>query len=374
MRDAHTPRATLVVDVRTDRIGAESRVTALVDGVELWFSSRDVELTPAPEAFGSALLLPSVHRERPLDITHEASTLWADNIQKLLKIWSEWWGYRPMPANIRCRADSSRAGDKTALAFTCGVDSFYSLMTGPRPDLLVSVHGFDVPLADETRMAAFASSTEDVAASFGITSAIVRTNLREHPASGKRRLWDRSHGGGIAGIAHLLGDRVGKFTISSSYAARNTRPWGSTGDTDPLFSSDRVAIGHYGLDHAREEKIRLIANDPLVRRHLRVCWENRGATGNCSRCGKCLAAMLVLAEVGALDGFQVFEKARVLPERLDALPYLVNNINITQRIVDRRTLEPRLDAAARRLIARSRRAEMVRGYGQRLRGAIFPRG
>jgi hypothetical protein len=365
-----------IAEIRRERRGGESRVSAVVDRQSLWFSSADAELLPEPEAFASALLLPSIHRNRRLNIDAAMSSRWIENVGKLTAIWSRWWGYRSPQLDFRRREDKPSMTTSTALAFSCGVDSFYSLFNGTLPDYLVSVHGFDVALADTRRMSAFEASTRAVGSALGIKSLIVRTNLREHPALGPRWLWERGHGGGVAAIGHLLNDCAGEFRISSTYASRNndTRPWGSSGDTDPLFSSDRVSITHFGDDHSRDEKIKSIADNSLVQNHLRVCWENRAETGNCSRCAKCLAAMLVLAEVGVLDKFTVFDGMKVLGARLDELPYLRNNINIAQRIVTRAQLPSNIEAATRRLIARSRRAAKMRSYRERIRNMILPRG
>jgi hypothetical protein len=363
-------RATHVGEIRSEQRGGEYRVTAVIDGEPLWFASEDIDLSPEPEAFASALLLPSLHRNRPLVVDSPVSTMWADNAAKLTEIWSAWWGYRTDPTNLERRADNSSREPRTALAFTAGVDSFYSLLQGRKPEMLMSVHGFDVPLADTYRMSRFEASTRTIASELGVESLIVRTNLREHPSLGPRRLWERAHGGSIAAVGHLLSARAGNFTISSTYSS-SSRPWGSTGDTDPLFSSDRVMIGQFGGDHARDGKIKLIADNPLVQNHLRVCWENRAKAGNCSRCGKCLAAMLMLAELHLLDEFKVFDGMKVLPSRLDELPYLKNNINIAQRIVNRGQLPPDVDSAVRRLLSRSRRAARIRSYRDRVRDVIL---
>ncbi len=373
MKLARGRRMTRVTHLRAERAGGESRVTALVDGVPLWFACEDMDLTAAPEAFGSALLLASLHRNRPLSIDGAVSETWRDNVRRLSEIWSEWWGYRIAKTEIITRPDRVDRSSGTALAFSCGIDSFHALLTAPRPQILVSVHGFDVPLADDYRMSAFALSAKAVAAATGVKSTIVRTNLREHPSSGRPRLWERSHGGGLASIAHVLSDHLGELTISSSYFARDQRAWGSAIETDPLFSSDRMGIAHYGAHAHREEKIRQIADNPLVQRHLRVCWANRAESGNCSRCGKCLATMLLLAELGSLDSFEVFDGMKLLPSRLDELPHLSTQINIVERIVERGFLPRPVAEATRKLVKRSRRAAAIREYGNRLRDTVLPR-
>ncbi len=349
-----------VSDFRVEGLTGTTRVCALVDGERLWYTCDDVDLVASPEAFGSWLLLPSMHRGQPLHIEEPVSLRWRDNAAKLSNIWSEWWNYRPAEIDVPTRPDGNPATSDYALAFSCGVDSFHALLTGPKPDLLVTVQGFDVSLSDEFRMMAFRSSVDAVAAEMGIRWTTVRTNLREHHSAGKPWLWERSHGGGLASVAHMFGDRIGRFGIASTYSDGNQHAWGSAIVTDPLFSSDRVSIEHVGATDRREQKLRLLAHNPLAQRHLRVCWVNSAHSGNCSRCGKCLATMLLLAELGALDSFPVFAGTSSLHEALDALPNLKTQINIIDRLVHRAHLPSNINDAARRLVARSRKAAKFR--------------
>jgi len=309
---------------------------------------------------------------RELSIIAPVSPTWRDNAMRLSAIWSEWWGYDPAAINVPVRSDTAIRASSTALAFTCGVDSFHALLTGPSPERLVAVHGFDVPLADEHRMHAFAASVKAVAQETGIKWTIVRTNLREHSAAGRPWLWERSHGGALASVAHLLGEHAGHFTISSTYSADSEHAWGSAEKTDPLFSSDRVLISHFGTHHHREKKVQLIAGNALAQRHLRVCWANQSRSGNCSRCEKCLATMLLLTELGALESFQVFEGTASLTASLDALPHLIRHMNIVERLVDRETLPPKMNDAARRLIVRSRKAAKLHRLRNRIQAAVAP--
>ena len=43
---------------------------------------------------------------------------------------------------------------------------------------------------------------------------------------------------------HLLSDAIGTLVIPSSYTYSDSPPWGSHFDTDPLYSSSRLAIVH----------------------------------------------------------------------------------------------------------------------------------
>ena len=347
-------RGPLVVSApRVEQRDGCSRVTAIVNNQPLWFESDDIELSPSPEAFASALLLSSQHRRRRLVIEAAVDPTWKTNIEGVLAKWSEWWDYEPLlPEAQTVRQPPPRETNARALSFSGGVDSFFSLLATPLPQFLVTAHGFDIALADERRMKSLKRSLLEAADLAGARPIVIRTNLREHPASGRRYLWERSHGGALAAIGHLLAPNIAQYFISSTHSFAPDRPWGSSPHTDHLFSSSNVEIVHFG-SAPREEKILGILSHPLARQHLRVCWENRKPEGNCSHCAKCLLVMLHLSEYGVLDEFDVFEGGAELAHRLDALPYTTTHIAVMERAVQRGRLAPALSAATTRLIERS---------------------
>jgi hypothetical protein len=343
--------------------------------VPLWYESDDVELFQSPEAFGTALLLPALQRGRRPIIDAPVSATWLSNVGHLLKVWREWWGYPELLPQAPTYLETEAAGRdeaaarETALCFSGGVDSFYSLLHGgERPGMLVAAHGFDIPLRDAARMDAFKESLRAVAASVGAKPVVIRTNFREHPAAGRSSLWERAHGGALAALGHLLSGQSGRLLISSTYNKTNPQPWGSSFVTDHFWSSGRVEVVHCGAEAPREEKVRLLAREPLVREHLRVCWENRAPRGNCSRCAKCVVTMVMLAEWGALADYPVFDGGDALAERIDALPYLKVYFNRLEKILRRGRLEPEVAEAVRRLVRRSRRVGPLVACVERLRG------
>lgn len=357
------------------------RVAADVDGVPLWYESDEVELLPAPEAFGTALLLPALQRGRRLSLDAPVSATWLSNVAQLLKVWREWWGYTELlpraathletDAARRVETDETATTRETALCFSGGVDSFYSLLHGDeRPGLLVAAHGFDIPLRDTARMDAFKESLRAVAASVGAKAVVIRTNFREHPSAGRSSLWERAHGGALAALGHLLSGKASRLIISSTYNKSNPQPWGSSSVTDHFWSSDRMDVMHGGAEAPREEKVRLLAREPLAREHLRVCWENRAPRGNCSRCTKCIVTMVMLAEWVALADFPVFDGGDALAERVDALPYLKVYFNRLEKILQRGLLEPEVAGAVQRLVRRSRRVRPLVSCVERLRGVF----
>jgi hypothetical protein len=300
-----------------------TRITAPVGGHPAWFESPDLPLEPAPEAFASAYLIPAAASRRGLELAEPVSPTWAQGAARVIELIGRWWGYRvdrprgPVRPEVLRNSDSRRG--LTALCFSGGVDSFYTLLRRPGGvDLLVAAHGFDIPLADEARMTRFHDAMREIAAELGVRTAVVRSNIREHREFLGAN-WTRTHGGALAALGHALSNAAERLVISSTCTRRDPYPWGSHFELDPLWSSGRLAIEHFGETLRRGEKLAAIGNDPLVQRHLRVCWENRSSTLNCSRCEKCIRTEVVLATYGLLDRFEVFASPATLAERIDGV-------------------------------------------------------
>lgn len=356
LREGNQPL--LVTDIIAKGKNGVNCVSSTADGVPLWFESADIELQPAAEAFGSAMLIPSLLSGRSLTIDEDVSRKWLSNVEQLLEIFHQWWGYPKLMPKARATVSDQRAEvESTALFFSGGVDSFFTLLrSNLKIDLLATVQGFDIPLQDAIRINALRSSLECVVAETGVRSIIICTNLREHPEFA-RASWEQTHGAALGAVAHTLGGHIDRMLISSSYAYVNQIPWGSHPRTDPLWSSDRLKIVHYGAEFERIDKLQAIANEPLVRRHLRVCWENRTPKGNCSECENCIRTRLVLTECGELGNFPVFEGDSSLARHIDALPVIKTLPKLFYGFVERRQLRPDVEDAVRRLLKRNERAE-----------------
>ncbi len=357
----HSPSRTVEVgSIAVSDTACGRRVTACVDGTPVWFESRDLALSAAPEAFASAFLIPALHRGARLRLADALDAGWTANMDRLLPVLGEWWRYPALAPAAPAPATAPRAAparDGSALFFSGGLDSFYSLLaSGERPAVLVTVHGFDVALDDAPRRAAVAATLRDVGAALGRRTALLRTNVRGHPLM-RAAPWERTHGGVLAGAAHLLRDEAGEALVSASISTSHTRPWGSHWRTDPLFSSGRLRIRQVGSDKRRWQKVRAIADEPLAQRHLRVCWQNRDEARNCSRCEKCLITRLMFADCGALDRFPVFDGTATLARDLDALPVLHERLASLVLIVEERHIGGEILRAAEALLRRTRHAQ-----------------
>ncbi|HUK62457.1 MAG TPA: hypothetical protein VLV15_03960, partial [Dongiaceae bacterium] len=322
------PRTIRITTPRAERAGGAHRVSADVDGVTVWLESPDAPLDPAPEAFASAFLLPALTARARLVSDQPLDPVWLDGSRRLATIFRSWWRTprivpaAPSPGDTAEDASIAQGPPSPpaqGLFFSGGVDSFHGLLCCDRRfECLVFVTGFDVPLGDHTRLSAALASVREVAAAAGSRLVTVRTNLRDHPLV-QAAAWERANGGALAAVAHVLAGVVGGMAIGSSVAVGWKGGWGSHWETDPLYGSRRMRIGQLGTDLHRLDKVRRIAALELPRRHLRVCWENRTPTGNCSRCGKCVVTRLMLAESGVLDQYPVFEGTATLAAATDAL-------------------------------------------------------
>jgi hypothetical protein len=329
-------------------------VEALVDGAPVWFETASPGLIPSLEGLATAFRIPALHEARALRVAGALCERWLEGQMRVAEIARDWWGYEPQPVMSERAAPSLGApGRGTGLCFTGGVDSFHSLLRSESsPSLLVFCHGFDVPLADRRRMESIDATLHAVGQELSVETVVVRTNLREHPTF-CRVHWHRSHGGALAALGHLLSSRIQQIVIPSSFSYDLPQPWGSSWLLDPLWSSSRLRVLHEGASLWRAEKLRRIAGHPLVAHHLRVCWENRAPTGNCSRCEKCVRTMLILAQCGMLDRFVVFDRSASLVDRIRGQgPMPPYQIGVYEEIV-RRGLDRRLANAVVGWIRRS---------------------
>ncbi len=340
-------------EIRHESRGSSSRIEISVAGEPLWFESDDAQLDPNAEAFASLLLLPALECGASIRVVPPVDARWLGGLERIINVFCEWWHYpNRNPVLPENPGGHSQQAAETAACFTCGVDSFYTLLRSSQPDMLVFVRGFDMPLDDHHRFAAVRKSLDTIAAATGKKIVVVSTNLRTHPVTGAVA-WPRQHGAALAAVGHVLRRRLREFIIPSSDTSDPHEPWGSHWRVDEHFSSASLKITHDAPHVWRYQKVAAIAGEPLVHRHLRVCWENRAPAGNCSSCEKCVRTMLDLCAAGTLPSVQTFDHSIPLAARLDALPSVPRHLlslwnnSLTQPLPDD------VRAAAQRLLARS---------------------
>lgn len=333
--------------------GNDLRVS--IDGGNFQVHSERTELELSPEALGSAFLLPAASAGRRL-AGDSIDATWLKGSSAILDLARDWWGWRAdIPRFSPTHAVPSAKG--VGLAFSLGVDSFYSLFfADPRPDLLILAAGFDVPLEKRAIIAALSKSVGEVAEATGRDWTVIETDLRRHKLFRKTK-WDFSHGGALAFLGHLLQERIGTLLISSSTDQDHLAPWGTHPDLDSLWSSDSLKVKHVGHQTYRSEKLRQLVNHPvarnLIQQHLRVCYENPSRNGNCGCCHKCVLTRINLHRDAPDFHLETMPEDIPLVQAIEALPPMTNPlaINLRKELVGSSDL--RVDAALRDLIRRS---------------------
>jgi hypothetical protein len=269
-----------------------------------------------------------------------------------LKTWWDLPGAKIVAAETVDR--QRRAAGKIAQCFTGGVDSFYELITAnPPPQALVFVHGYDFPLSDRVRLDAALPGFRETASAFGADSILITTNLRELRAM-RKCSWQKSHGGALAAAGHLLSEDVSHLRIPSSLPYHDPLPWGSHWDLDAFWSSNVMKTEHCDATLTRTGKVKVIAGNALVRRHLRVCHENREPTGNCSRCEKCIRTMIAFANAGQLENCATFDPTLPLRKRIDLLPLVERHMISAFEDLRKEVTDPGLATSLDGLLSRSR--------------------
>jgi hypothetical protein len=315
------------------RHGPGHRAVAMVDGHAVWFDSTEWPLAAASEAFGAAFLVPALHAGRPLRLAGPVCGQWAVNLARLTDEFRRlWYPAAPRPLVVPERRTASvqrdaaeaegpadQAAPPAALCFSGGVDAFHALLASSHDaETLVTVVGYDVRLRDRQRATAVTAMAREVAAETGSRAVVVSTNLRRHPLL-KRTPWLRAFGGPLAALGHMLAPAVGRILVASDGLGFEHPEVGSRPSTDPLHGSAKLAVDHVAPAVTRLDKIRQIAAEPIVQRHLRVCWQNDGSAINCGRCEKCVRTMLALDACGTLGRFAGFGHGRGLVTAIDRL-------------------------------------------------------
>ncbi len=335
-----------------------SRVTAQVAGAPLWFESPDTVLRASAEAFATIMFVPAVMANARVQLDSPLDAAWLVNTRTVPALLNDWWGYpdeyplREVTAAEASTPESARC----AQFFSGGVDSMYAfLQAGDEIDTLIFVHGFDIEIDDHHRAAEFEQSLRALAAQSGKQAIIVRTNARHHPLF-RTVSWEKTHGAALAAVGHVLSSTVGSVRIASSWTYSNSHPWGSHWELDPRWSGSRLQVEHADATLSKQEKIAIIANEPLAQQYLRVCWENLSEAGNCCHCVKCLRTMLSLRAHGVLDKFVTFDQNVDLAKRLDAVSFISANLHERARAQLSELQDyPELQAALQRLIERQPR-------------------
>ena len=260
-------------------------------------------VSASADAYVLISLFTAVRLGGELRVHGEMSPQLFRSLKEFIRAWCSWAprDYQPLsiePAELKLPTPVS--GRHVLMPFSGGLDSCHSLWMNlhhPDPPLgvasisAVMVHGFDIPLDDESGYQAAYKKASAILESVDVPALTMKTNVREH-----RGDWENEHGAALAASLHLLSAQFNEGLIAGSHSYDTLRfPWGSNPLTDPLLSSESMPIRYDGLSYRRNDKARDVSNWPAAMEHLRTCWKNADHANNCGKCMRCIGTALCFA-------------------------------------------------------------------------------
>jgi hypothetical protein len=258
------------------------------------------------DPFLAMLLVPAMSSGEKLEIHAQVSPKLMEDSKRIQQIFSSWnRGFSrievkaPICRNPHPAAHVPRVG----LNFSCGIDSFYSLLQRHNDQELASITdlivicGFDIShnLRSARVYRRLLDESSRVAREFGIRTLPVVTNARELTDMYAHTSW--SSGGFLASIGLALQKVFGEIIIAASDRRGELVPWGSHPEVDPLWSTESLKFVHDGCEASRLDKTRVVSKYPLVMETLRVCSQTYSTLlyspklYNCGMCEKCMRTM-----------------------------------------------------------------------------------
>ncbi len=304
-----------ITDIRCERgeLSFEARVGGRSERV--WIRA-DADFVPNADAVLSASLLPAMRVGGSLTIPAPISPRLLrtqPEFQAIQRAWSRDWEFGDPPleevtvsASAREQA-AGQANGRVAAFFSGGVDSWSTIVNHPEITDLIFVRGADLllgsplhePLVEEVE-----SRLRTVAGELGKRITVVETNLRQF--SDPLARWETYFGSALVTVA-LFAQPLFERVLIASEIDHEVQPAIATGRmVDQLWSTEELEIVDDGGQFNRMERIRIIADHPLVQGSLRVCWQNPDSAYNCGRCRKCLQTMLTLETLGKRNQITTF--------------------------------------------------------------------
>ena len=262
--------------------------------------------------------------------------------------------YEPLLKDIRIEAGFSTPvlpeGPRDVMTgFSGGVDSFSTFQLYSRPEVppslrmtalaVFQVGALGPTSTGEALLAPAVAHAKAHADDHGLRTYALSSNMDEVFAPAGRFGpidFRRTVGLRNAAAALVLQNGVGTYLPSGSvsYASATYGPYSCTENMDavfqPLLNTEKLRVQPAGAGLTRNDKLRVIVDNPEAQRRLNVCVSPAGkprptTTLNCSACWKCTQTLMVLETMGKLDAFSAV---------FDIWFYRANRRRLLQSLVD----------------------------------------
>ncbi|MEM9403022.1 MAG: hypothetical protein AAGA44_11110 [Pseudomonadota bacterium] len=319
-------------------------------------ADREAMLSDTADAFLIGNLAPAAyHRERRIYVDGVVCPILLRNLETTVPYFA--WNF---PSHPRLELSASELDDRpvrrpsvAAQCFTGGVDSYAALIMerkyisedDPRYTKM-GILIFGLEQDDPERYQYALDDAMHAARELDLELLSVSSNIYLHyRAEDAKRNWELwlkvFMGSALAAHGHALSNGIGHLNIASSVHFVKELPprFGVNPMIDERFEGRRLSVSHIGESFSRFEKIAMIAEHPIMMKHLRVCNQfKRFEPGrvNCGRCEKCVRTMLHLDLAESLQKTCVFGGASITPEFVESTVKIKHEflVSIYQEIAD----------------------------------------
>jgi hypothetical protein len=270
-----------------------------------YFSAGRLKLSSRIEGFLGLFLPHAILTGASLWVEYAINKEYVMKIAELIKFYSKVFNkqYRlNMCALLHSMVES---GKKCLSTFSCGVDSFYTLLQNmERIDTLLYVVNYDVyENVQPTTTFNLLDLIKKMGNRYDKQVIICRSNQQQILMSidylqNVEDLWGRYLFGPCLFSNYYNLREFNRFLIPSSfqYPGNENRLCGSSFDIDHLYGrTNKMLIYHGNL--TRFCKIRYLMSHPhkeTILSSLRVCYQVQNITLNCSKCEKCMRTMIMI--------------------------------------------------------------------------------
>ncbi|MFT6347605.1 MAG: hypothetical protein ACJAYB_000595 [Psychromonas sp.] len=267
--------------------------------VELWFKF-DKSISPPKDddcdAYLLAMIMDAMKESENIEVKGSVSRQLLSNLVEYQAIWNKWLPniYNKIDIRVNNIRDDIAKVQGAICAFSGGVDATFSVWRhsqsnysyrSQKINLCSMVHGFDIPLSDESAFNNARNRAQKTLSDIGIGLKSIKTNYRV--ISGTN--WEHSCSCALAATLSNFKKMAGTCIIGSSEPYDSlVIPWGSSPITDHLLSSNEFVVIHDGASHNRTEKVKEITKWKAGTDNLRVCWQGDLKDRNCGWCEKCV--------------------------------------------------------------------------------------
>jgi hypothetical protein len=257
------------------------------------------------DPFVPALLVPCLERGEDLEVVPPISPRLLGRLQRIQDVLLSFHPrFRPIAISAAPRRSGpTSGGTAVATLFSCGVDSFYTLLKAQRGALapplthLLFMRGLEQPLSRSRGVDDSLAWVRQIADQTGLGVISGETNLRDLFGLNYELYY---HGAALIAAGLALCRGLERLLVPSTFSYGQLKPWGSHPLLDELWSTECLEVIHDGAEARRVDKLeRLVARDPLALSRLRVCLQNDAGATNCGRCRKCARTLLILEILGA---------------------------------------------------------------------------